>query len=137
VRVALHEGYSKDCANRVTAYAFAIKPTRPGEPWGVHLCVNFFGQTPLPTAENLTPQGRASMPGLMVHEFTHISLTTRDDSYQCALTYQDAKGATLRGVETTALIPGLNLFVADAYRCWTEDSAINAPNPSTPNPWGS
>lgn len=57
-------------------------------------------------------------------------------TYQCALDYRDNAGRLQRGVEASALVPGVNLFVADAYRCWVEDSAIGAPNPNTPNPWG-
>ncbi|MBX3024521.1 PASTA domain-containing protein [bacterium] len=136
-QVTRNEGYSAHCENRVTARAFAVRPVRPGGSWGIHLCASFFGQTPMPTAENLTAQGRASMPGLLVHEFMHVISNERigDRTYQCALTYQDAAGRSRAGVEASALVPGANLFVADAYRCWVEDAAVGAPNPNTPNPW--
>jgi RHS repeat-associated protein len=132
-----NESYSALCSNATTARAFAVSPVVQGQAWGIHLCASFFTQTPMPTAENLTAQGRSSMPGLMVHEFTHISLRTGDRAYQCSFSYRDDANRSRLGVGATAIVPGLNLTIADSYRCWVEDAAVGgAGNPNTPGPFG-
>jgi hypothetical protein len=77
------------------------------------------------------------MPGVMVHEFTHLTLRTNDRAYQCTFSYRNSAGELKFGVEATAIVSGLNLTIADAYRCWVEDSAVaGAGSPDTPDgPW--
>jgi len=56
------------------------------------------------------------MPGVMLHEFTHLSIRANDDAYRCA------QQARIPGTKTVLdLVPGQGLFTADAYRCWMED----------------
>jgi RHS repeat-associated protein len=89
--------------------------------WDVVLCPAFFASPPLPKASDGI-DGKPSMAGIMVHEFTHISLRTRDQAYLC-----DYKGGFgKRGVLT--LLPGFAFANADNYRCWVRDAALGFGN---------
>ena len=95
-----------------TALAFAHRSFGGGEPAVIELCDKFFTLTPVPDANSLTHLQYASMPGVMVHEFAHISVRAIDSEYNCR------KGTAL------SIVPGAALINADNYRCWVEDAAV-------------
>ena len=92
------------------ALAWAIQPSATTSA-AIELCTKFLSQPFAPNASTLTSRARASMAGIMLHEYTHLSLKTKDAPFDCP--------AVAR-----ALVPGAALFNADSYRCWAEDAAI-------------
>ena len=78
------------------------------------VCGAYWWQPFVPTSTSITFWGNEpSQPGIMVHEFTHITLKTKDHDYGC-------KPAT------SLLLSSGKLAVrnADSYRCWTEESVL-------------
>ena len=70
----------------------------------------------VPSPRTLSDPNIGSIPGILLHEYTHLSLGTKDYGYGCQ---PQTITATLR-----ASIPGGELRHADIYRCWAEDVAI-------------
>ena len=102
------------------ALAWAIQPSATKKA-GIELCRKFFSQPFAPNASTLTTRARASMAGIMLHEYTHLALKTKDAPFDC---HAVAK----------SLVPGAALFNADSYRCWGEDAAIGWSGSSLPKP---
>ncbi|MBI3795626.1 MAG: PASTA domain-containing protein, partial [Deltaproteobacteria bacterium] len=119
------------CAEGRFAYA---SPPPEGEGPLIGLCTDFFSRPVLPDLAAITIPDKPSMAGVMVHEFTHISIHTNDDAYNCVSYYSGSLGARISGVYTGAGHPGfissaLPLRNADSYECWVEDSAVGTPLP--------
>lgn len=89
----------------------------------IELCPKFFTRPPLPTRSSFPRTW--SMAGVMVHEFSHITLRTKDDAYNCVIEYKDSEGNRQKGALKLLRgnAPGFALFNADSYRCWVEDVA--------------
>jgi RHS repeat-associated protein len=112
---------SFDCfANRNGAWAHVNhfkNQFRPGigaraNPAVVDLCPPFFVAPPLPVpAQGVF--GTPSMMGVMIHEFSHITLGTDDSEYLCA-PLLGLSGPRLSGKRLAAN--------ADTYRCFARDS---------------
>jgi RHS repeat-associated protein len=86
----------------------------------IAMCTKAAAMPPTPDVSTLTTPNRASIPGILLHEYSHLSLNTRDDRYSC-----HPEGARL---VLTALGAG-NLRAlgnADSYRCWAEDYQVGA-----------
>ena len=98
-------------------FAMAGTKTTTGVPLSVPVlavCGAYWWQPFVPTSTSITFWGNEpSQPGIMVHEFTHITLKTKDHDYGC-------KPAT------SLLLSSGKLAVrnADSYRCWTEESVL-------------
>lgn len=78
----------------------------------------------MPEMSTLTTPNRASLPGILLHEYVHLALNTRDIKYSC---HPD-------GVRTIIAqqIGGPGLFSLgnpDTYRCWVEELVVGAPAP--------
>jgi RHS repeat-associated protein len=67
----------------------------------------------------------ASMMGIMVHEWTHIVVGTKDNEYLCKPAQDLGFFSALRQLARLADIKGV-LDNADSYRCWVEASALGA-----------
>jgi hypothetical protein len=80
----------------------------------IELCPSFFTLSPIPTTAKAVFGGAtdASMAGVMVHEWTHITFRAKDDYYLCS------KARAISGASA--------VDNADNYRCWVEYSAIGA-----------
>jgi hypothetical protein len=93
----------------------------------VDLCARFFSDgVPLPVpAEGVS--GRPSMMGVMVHEFTHITLGTEDSAYQCSpIASLGVRNVNIGigGVVALAASNSAGTNNADNYRCFVRDSWI-------------
>lgn len=122
-KAALSKKGPDKCA-KGDALAWAYKDARPQ--W-IELCQKYFVQPVLPDPRTMTETGRASMGGIMLHEFTHLAIRTRDDEYECA-----PKSVLALAM---ASIPGTALFNADSYRCWAEDTYLNWSGSKLPKSW--
>ncbi len=62
----------------------------------------------------------------MVHEFSHVSIGTKDVAYGCLVGIKSQSAPFSKG--SAALVPsaiaGFALLNADSYRCWAEDSYL-------------
>ena len=95
----------------------------------VDLCARFFVSPFLPMpAEGVN--GPPSMAGVMIHEFSHITLGTADHEYLCAY------GIPLSFTDRIPIQLGApNLLFedktknADSYRCFARDVWLNGVNP--------
>lgn len=113
---ALDSNAQNKCRTTViNALAWAY---RGGKPQTVELCSLFFHQPYLPTPAVLTTAGHASMPGVLLHEFTHLAVKTRDNAYECA----PIPKSVLALVQAANPIEAL--ANADSYRCWAEAPAL-------------
>jgi RHS repeat-associated protein len=99
--------YSTACA-KPDDIAFALRSENI-----IEICTRGLTMPPLPSAATITRGGYASLPGLFVHEYSHISLGSKDPHYGCTT----GAAAYLRR------IPGNALLNADSYRCWAEDTS--------------
>jgi RHS repeat-associated protein len=93
------------------------------KPQAVLFCAKYFLMPILPTAATLRAAGKASQPGVMLHEFTHLATNTKDAKYQCT----KSGVGSLTEAFTLNKVPGVALYNADSYRCWGEDTAIGSP----------
>lgn len=93
----------------------------PNPKYYIDLCLPFFFHPPLPIpSEGIA--GRPSMTGIMVHEFSHITLKTDDKAgYGCRLSAGGGFG--LIG----GWLPGDPESTADAYRCVVRDFVLDLP----------
>jgi RHS repeat-associated protein len=91
--------------------AVAVQPVPPAEKY-VELCPNFFKLDTMPTGKEKVLGGftDASMTGVMVHEWTHLTFRAKDEDYLC------------RVVQKLVGFTAVNN--ADSYRCWVEYSYI-------------
>ena len=122
--------FSRKCKGSSAAAWGYLPGPGPNAAAGIELCTRFFTFPPLPDRSTLKTPGKASMAGLMVHEFAHISIRANDDAYNCVPFYfqPDPKSGKLSlkaGVQALKIIPGFGLFTADTYRCWVEDAAVS------------
>lgn len=88
----------------------------------IDLCLPFFVSPPMPVpSEGIS--GRASMTGIMIHEFSHLTLRTDDKAgYGCGLTPLGGSGLI------NGWVPGNPESTADAYRCVVRDYVLNLSN---------
>jgi RHS repeat-associated protein len=78
---------------------------------------------PLPRMSTLTTPNHASLAGILLHEYTHLSLKTRDQRYSC---HPEGARVILQQLAGPAL---LALGNADSYRCWAEEYTVGTPLP--------
>jgi predicted SprT family Zn-dependent metalloprotease len=71
----------------------------------------------------LTTPNHASLAGILLHEYTHLSLKTRDQRYSC---HPEGARVILQQLAGPAL---LALGNADSYRCWAEEYTVGTPLP--------
>ncbi|MEO8924633.1 MAG: M35 family metallo-endopeptidase [Caldimonas sp.] len=94
----------------------------------IELCGAFFDQPTVPTIVTLTVANKASQVGIMLHEFTHISIGTKDGAYYCRpdsyLSIGPSGSRIKFGSAALQFLPGGGLFNADSYRCWAEDTQV-------------
>ncbi|MEO8306030.1 MAG: RHS repeat-associated core domain-containing protein [Betaproteobacteria bacterium] len=110
---SLDSGVGNKCRSTVmNALAWAARDAKPQV---VELCSLYFFQPYLPTIQVLTTAGKASMPGIFLHEFTHLAAHTQDNAYECVPTAVLA----LAKSSTPAALAN-----ADSYRCWAEAAAL-------------
>jgi RHS repeat-associated protein len=87
----------------------------------ITICTRMFGMPPMPNYSTLTMPGRSSWAGVLLHEYSHISIGTVDNRYNChpdgARRLLDAAGIGNIGA----------LRNADSYRCWGEDTRVGFP----------
>jgi RHS repeat-associated protein len=107
--------YSTACA-KPDDIAFALRSENI-----IEICTRGLTMPPLPSAATITRGGYASLPGLFVHEYSHISLGSKDPHYGCTT----GAAAYLRR------IPGNALLNADSYRCWAEDTSTGGSGSTT------
>ena len=114
------------CATRKgEGLAWALRAWKPQI---VEFCVEYFTMPPLPNRDVMTRKGYGSMPGIMLHEFSHLAAGTVDNAYYCG----SNKLLALIGAGTA-------VFNADSYRCWAEDVALgwsgSSSLPKLPKKW--
>jgi hypothetical protein len=75
----------------------------------------------LPNMSTLTTANHASLAGVLLHEYTHLSIHTTDNRYSCT-----PEGARLI-LQQLAGPDLLALRNADSYRCWAEEYTVGVP----------
>jgi hypothetical protein len=103
------------CRSEPTGLAFAVRPMNL-----IGVCLRARAMKPMPSVETLTTPGKASIPGILLHEYAHLSLNVPDYRYGCT---PDG----VRRLITAIGAPGLRGLVnPDNYRCWAEDTQVGA-----------
>jgi RHS repeat-associated protein len=101
------------CARGGLAYA-----ARPSN--AIAICRGALAMPQMPDVSTLTVPGRASLPGILLHEYAHLSLNVPDYRYGC-------KPEGVRRLITALGAPNeRGLVNPDNYRCWAEDTQVGA-----------